>query len=177
LDTVTAITPTFSNTSTAFKCYNHLHKPITTSTSAILDSGTMGHYLITRTPCTDIKPATTPIVVHLPHGHTMQSTHTCNIDLPGLPQTSHQAHLFPALSNHDLLSVGQLCDHGCHVCFTAALSPSYFILGQQTLFTSVPAANGLWTVLLTPTMPLANAATTISSSSSNTLELLQYRHA
>jgi hypothetical protein len=79
--------------------------------------------------------------------------------------------------------MGQLCDHGCHVRFTAI--DVTITLGPQTLFTGVRAAKGLWTVLLIPNPPQANAApwqqanaaTTISPPSSNTSELLQYLHA
>jgi hypothetical protein len=113
----------------------------------------------------------------------MESTHTCNIDLPGLPLAARKAHLFPALADHALLSVGQLCNHGCHVHFTA--HDVSITLRKQTLFTGVRAANGLWTVLLThsksqanaATQQQANAASSISPPSSNTSELLHYLHA
>ena len=48
----------------------------------------------------------------------MQSTHTANLDLHGLPITATTAHIFPTLTSGSLLSIGQLCDHGCSAYFT-----------------------------------------------------------
>ena len=130
---------------------------------------------MTRTPCTDVQPALTPVIVHLPDGSTMTSTHTCSINLPGLPLAARKAHLFPALADHALLSVGQLCDHGCNVTFTS--NDVTIALHQKTLFTGTRAANGLWAVTLSHQNHCAKAAAIISPPSTNTSELLQYLHA
>ena len=115
---------------------------------------------MTSTPCTHIQPATNPVIVNLPDGSTMKSTHICLITLPGLPQAAHRAHLFPALADHAFISVGQLCDHGCNINYTA--TDVTITLHDHTLFTGVRTDNGLWTVTLTPSTQWANAATTIS---------------
>jgi hypothetical protein len=47
------------------------------------------------------------------------STHTDTLDLPSLPMEARQAHILPGLVQHSLLSVGQMCDSGCTVTFTA----------------------------------------------------------
>jgi hypothetical protein len=130
---------------------------------------------MTRTPCTDVQPALTPVIVHLPDGSTMTSTHTCSINLPGLPLAARKAHLFPALADHALLSVGQLCDHGCNVTFTS--NDVTIALHQKTLFTGTRAANGLWAVNLSHKNHCAKAAAIVSPPSTNTSELLQYLHA
>ena len=62
-----------------------------------------------------------PISVRLPNGTTFDSTHTGMLRAgtahTQLPPTALQSHLFPNI-DHDLLSVGQLCDAGCTATFT-----------------------------------------------------------
>ena len=48
----------------------------------------------------------------------MQSTHTAQLSIPGLPKAALEAHLFPALNNTSLLSISQLCDSDCKALFT-----------------------------------------------------------
>lgn len=50
----------------------------------------------------------------------MYSTHEAELDLPSLPMAARRVHIVPALSTASLLSMGQLCDAGCHVTFDAA---------------------------------------------------------
>jgi hypothetical protein len=38
---------------------------------------------------------------------------------PEMPKGANVAHIFPALKHSSLLSVGQLCDHGCDAHFDA----------------------------------------------------------
>ena len=82
--------------------------------------GTSGHYLITN-PCPSqaIHPAVNPITVQLPSGSTILSTHTTTIPLPDLPAMAGHAHVFPNFTYQSLISVSQLCDHGCEALFTA----------------------------------------------------------
>jgi hypothetical protein len=40
----------------------------------------------------------------------MKSTHTATLDIPQLSKVAKAAHVFPAMENKSLLSVGQLCD-------------------------------------------------------------------
>jgi hypothetical protein len=40
------------------------------------------------------------------------------LSLPGLPTSVNQAHLFPNHFKHSLISVGNLCGHGCEVSFS-----------------------------------------------------------
>jgi hypothetical protein len=128
------------------------------------------------TPCDDIQIAPTPVHVHLPDGSTMSSSHTGTLRLPGLPLAARRAHIFPALTDHALLSVGLLCDHGCQVHFTETDVTVFhqrvpFIIGYR-------ASNGLWKVDLAPKANnLANAATAVVPASSNLSDLLRYLHA
>ena len=157
------------NLNQILQCYTRLPKStrsIPRDTTAILDSGTTGNYLMLDTPCDDIRPAETPVQVQLPDGRTMNSSHTGILCLPGLPLAARRAHIFPALKDHALLSVGLLCDHGCQVHFTETDVTVFhqkvpFIIGYR-------ASNGLWKVdLAPPATNLANAATSVVPASSS----------
>jgi hypothetical protein len=45
--------------------------------------------------------------------------HTATLNLPSLTHAARQAHILPGLAQHSILSVGQICDSGCAVTFTA----------------------------------------------------------
>jgi hypothetical protein len=47
----------------------------------------------------------------------MRSTHTATLDISQLSRSAKAAHIFPAMRNNSLLSVGQLCDEGYFVLF------------------------------------------------------------
>jgi hypothetical protein len=49
----------------------------------------------------------------------LQHTHAATLNMPSLPHAAIQAHILPGLVHHALLSVGQMCDSGCAVTFTA----------------------------------------------------------
>jgi hypothetical protein len=169
IDTISSITP-----SRAYNSYNCLPKSSSPQTSRIVDSGTTGHYLMTTSLCTNLKEATKPIIVNIPDGSTIKSTHTCTIDLPGLPEAARHAPIFPALADHSLLSVGQICDADCQVEFTAThvninRDDKCFLQGHRAL-------NGLWSLDLQPTPQHTANAATITNSSSIT-EQLQHLHA
>jgi hypothetical protein len=55
--------------------------------------------------------------VRLPIGATMESSHTVDLDIPGLRTASSKSHVFPGMAHHSLLSVGHLCDEGYIVTF------------------------------------------------------------
>jgi len=49
----------------------------------------------------------------------MTSTHEAELDLPMLPPDARHVHIVPELTSLSLISIGQLCDAGCIVTFTA----------------------------------------------------------
>jgi hypothetical protein len=57
--------------------------------------------------------------VVLPDGRTITSSHITELNIPSLPPAARTAHIFPGLSNGSLISIGQLCDHGCTATFTS----------------------------------------------------------
>jgi hypothetical protein len=45
----------------------------------------------------------------------MDSSHTAALDIPEPSESASVAHVFPAMANNSLLSVGQLCNEGYYV--------------------------------------------------------------
>jgi hypothetical protein len=87
------------------------------------------------------------VSVLLPDGGTMRATHTAELPINTLPYAARQAHLFPALSSDALLSIGQLCDHGCREIFNASTvniinNHKLILQGQRNL------TNGMWVIQL-----------------------------
>ncbi|KAI2498399.1 hypothetical protein MHU86_16096 [Fragilaria crotonensis] len=79
----------------------------------------------------------------------MYSTHEAELDLPALPFAARHVHIVPALSHVSLLSIGQLCDSGCHVTFDAVSVTVHhherlLLTGERT------PATGLWHLSLVP---------------------------
>ena len=82
----------------------------------------------------------------------MNSTHTANLHLPNLPTTASEAHIFPTLASGSLISIGQLCDHGCTAHFSATDVTIHYhdkivLRGTRSLHTK------LWTLQM-PNTPL-----------------------
>ena len=66
------------------------------------------------TPVSNTNPS---IGVIIPNGSIMKSTCTSKLAIPNLPLAATHAHGFKHLASGSLLSVGQLCDHGCTAIF------------------------------------------------------------
>ena len=49
----------------------------------------------------------------------MTSTHTCNLDIPWLPNHVTEAHIVPGLVHASLISTRKFCEAGCKVIFDA----------------------------------------------------------
>jgi hypothetical protein len=99
------------------------------------------------------KSTTTPLEVRLPNGDTITSTHVATLNMPSLPQTAILAHILPGLAKHSLLSVGQMCDSGCSVTFTA--SNVTVTNGHSMILTDQrDKESSLWRVPLNPAPPL-----------------------
>jgi hypothetical protein len=57
----------------------------------------------------------------------MDSTHTAHLGIPELSKAASVAHIFPAMENNSLLSLGKLYDEGYYV---------MFIISKVTIFDS-----------------------------------------
>ena len=102
--------------------------------------------------------ATNPIAIRQPDGSIMTSTHEGELDIPQLPKKARRAHRVPNLANHSLISIGQLCDAGCTVAFTASdANVSY--KGQTVLTAKRTPHTQLWHTVPAP-VHKANATIT-----------------
>jgi hypothetical protein len=106
-----------------------------------------------NTKCSNKQYTTTPWEVRLPNGETIMSTHTATLNIPSLSQAARLAHILPGLAQHLLLSVGQMCDSGCSITFTA--SNVTVTNGHSTILTGErDKESNIWRVPLNPTPPL-----------------------
>jgi hypothetical protein len=97
--------------------------------------------------CSNATPTKTGVSVLLPDDGTMGATHTAELPIPALPYAARQAHLFPALSSGALLSIGQLCDHGCQAVFNA--STVNIMKHHKTILQGQGnPTNGMWVIQL-----------------------------
>ena len=55
---------------------------------AILDSDATSHFLVTDTPVRHREVASDPLIVRLPDGARVKSTHTCELNLSQLPSSA-----------------------------------------------------------------------------------------
>ena len=74
----------------------------------------------------------------------MQATHTAKLDIPHLPQDARKAHIFPQLASGSLLSIGQLCDHGCSAYFDK--SKLYILYNGRIIIQGTRNHTRLWTI-------------------------------
>ena len=141
-----------------------------------IDRGTSGHYLVTSPHHTKAShPGTHPITMQLLNGSKIVSSHTTTIPLPELPSAARHAHVFPDLTNHSLISVGQLCDHGCKALFTV----NHMVISKdgKPILTSNRSPNGLWTVSLDSSPAFNVQANLVYNQLSLHAELVQFLHA
>ena len=79
---------------------------------AILDSGTLSHFLLPTAPVLNKMVADRPLTVTLPNSDTVRSSHIAELDLPLLPRGGRDAHIVPGLESYSLVSVVKLCNAG-----------------------------------------------------------------
>jgi hypothetical protein len=107
----------------------------------------------------------------------MYSTHTGELPIPALPSAACLCHLFPALGNISLVSIGQLCDAGCNATFTAteamiSYNNNIILRGYRDSTT-----NKLWHLRLPPETPAENVAFAAVNHSASISDLVAFAHA
>jgi hypothetical protein len=133
--------------------YLNFTPSLQSQSTALLDSGCTAYLLLANAKSTNKLLSATPLEVCLPNGATIASTQTGTLNLPSLPHATRQAHILPVLAQHSLLYVGQMCDSGCALTFTATKvavtnSASTLLTGQND------KESGLWRVPLETSIPL-----------------------
>ena len=107
----------------------------------------------------------------------MSSSHTGELPIPELPAEARLCHLFPALGNMSLLSIGQLCDAGCQATFDATTASITYNNKVILTGTRSTATNKLWhldhPLSTTQTEPVALAAVNQSASPESLVEFAQ----
>jgi len=71
------------------------------------------------------RPATNPLMINLPDGRQVKSTHVCDINISGLP-TTPKGHIVPNLAIALLFRIQVLCKAGCKVVFENEKCEVYF---------------------------------------------------
>ena len=120
---------------------------------AVLDSGCTSTLITKHTPCRDKTPTTNGLRVSIPNGQIMQASHTATLHLPHLPvplnSSARAATVQPDLCK-SLVSLGQLCDHGCDYVLLDRQYASVIKDGVTTVIGLRDPTNGLWLVDLSP---------------------------
>ncbi len=94
----------------------HLNALTIATNQAIADTGATSICIIEGADVDNKRPATSPLMINLPDGKQIRSTHVCNIQIPGLP-TMLLGHIVPSLCIASLIGVRPLCQAGCKVIF------------------------------------------------------------
>ena len=85
----------------------------------IADTGCSAHFCTPTHPLLNVQSTDIPVQIRIPDGSYMLSTQHGELNIPQLPLAARRAHIVPALTDHSLISIGQLCDSGCQVNFDA----------------------------------------------------------
>ena len=79
----------------------------------------------------------------------IQSTHTCNLDIPWLPNTVTKAHIVQGLSYSYLISTRKFTDSGCKVIFDIYECKIHY-KGVLVLTVKKDRTTGLWNLPINP---------------------------
>ncbi len=129
------------------------------TTHAIADIRATSIFIMDGVDVVNKRVATNPLRINLPDGRQVKSTHTCDIDIPGLP-TVLTGHVVPHLAVASLIGIRPLCKEGCIVTFdNDKCNVSYN--GKIILRGLKDPASDLWTLSINP----KDMRTTLSRSS------------
>jgi hypothetical protein len=113
----------------------------------LADSGATGHFFTTNARVVNKQVAQDPLNVKIPDGNTLQSSHTCELNLPKLPPEARKGHIIPGMKGHSLVSLVQLCLTGCTVTINANEFQVWY-KGELVLQGQRCIRTGLWLVYL-----------------------------
>ncbi|KAL7518802.1 hypothetical protein ACHAWX_003603 [Stephanocyclus meneghinianus] len=123
------------------------HKP---PEYAILDSGATAHFIIKGATVRNKLPTSNPLKIKLPDGSVIKSTHTCNLDIPWLPNSVTEAHIVPGLTHSSLVATKKFCDAGYKIIFDPN-GCKIIYKGNVVLTGTRDPSSGLWRVPINPT--------------------------
>ena len=117
---------------------------------AILDSGATAHFIVKGAAVKNERPTHNPLKIKLANGSVIQSMHTCNLDIPWLPNSITEAHIVPGLSHSSLVATRKFCDASCQIIFDVNECPVIY-KGNIVLSGTRDPISGLWRVPINPT--------------------------
>ena len=117
----------------------------------------------------------------LPKGSHMSITHTRQLNIPTLPPAACVQNSFPEMKTTGLLSIDQLCDHGC----SATFSQHHLVIKNKRATTILVghqnSSNSMWMVQLDkqaqPHTTLPITCNVIMISDTIKKDLTQFHHA
>jgi hypothetical protein len=118
-------------------------------THTITDTRATSVFVMKGIPMQNVKQAVVSLTINLPNGETVQSMHTCKINIPGLP-VALTGHIVPGLSIASLVGIHILCKAGCTVIFTDTTVEVLYNT-KLILRGAKDPATDLWTLPITPT--------------------------
>ena len=121
--------------------------------------------------------------MRLPDGSHISSSRATTLAIPNVPTEANQAHVLPSLRHQSLLSVGQLCDHGCIVTFSKH-NAEVRNHANKLVLTGARTPPGLWKTMLpvqhttnNSCNPPATEAVNASIETSTKEDLIAFLHA
>ena len=81
------------------------------------DSGILSYFLVEGSAVVHVSVSKFPMAIKLPDGSIMYSTHTCNLDIPWIPNKMTGARIVPGLQHSYFISTEKFCEAGCKVIF------------------------------------------------------------
>ena len=87
--------------------------------------------------------------INLPDGNKIKSTHTCQIDIPWIPEAAARAHILTGLDQTSLIYINMLCNSGCKVEYYASKRRVVFKHSIEWKGRREPNT-GLWVLSLDP---------------------------
>ena len=97
---------------------------IDSSLEAVADSGTTGHYITPKTPCTNKQTSTQSIPIKMPNREIITSSQIALLPQKNLPDKARKPHKFKGLQK-PLISIGTLCDNNCIAVFDEKMVTIY----------------------------------------------------
>ena len=83
----------------------------------VADWGATGNFVLLGTNVSEMKIRKKTLIINIPDGTQLKSTHTCEIDVPWLPKEARRAHIVPGMAHTSLISIKVLTDAGCKVVY------------------------------------------------------------
>jgi hypothetical protein len=132
-DDITVVTSISSHNQTAFKrawpliamaartlfgnpMLQYLNAITIATNQAITNTGATSIFIMVGVDIDNKCLVVKPLTINLPDGKQIQSTHMCDIQIPGLP-TVLTGHIVPSLSIASLIGIRLLCKAGCKAIF------------------------------------------------------------